>query len=314
MAATTTTSLAALIPSEVIEGNLISNMGDKASLVNLCRVKTGFKSVEFAALESLVAAAAVEGAALTPAAVVPVGTVVTASPQEIPAIQLTRFSIETNEAGDWLSLGGNLGRTLADRANVQVCETFSDLFNGNLNSAASSDGAGNPLPMDLHTLELAIEIAEGNNSVSKSFGGSMGLAAVLHPSQISAIRADARASGNFIAREDVLATNPALNPTGLQFGYYGVAVYMSMGVETTAATTAQGAGVDLFTGIALAAGNTKKGALFAIGDAHGFVMQKPPNVRSEDTALIVTGGVNMVAGYVGGVARISEQLTLIQSL
>ena len=103
MAATTTTSLAALIPSEVIEGNIISNMGDKASLIDLCRVKTGFKAVEFAELESLTAGSVVEGAAIVPVAVTPVGTIVTASPQEVAPVQLTRFSIETNEAGDWQS-------------------------------------------------------------------------------------------------------------------------------------------------------------------------------------------------------------------
>ena len=98
MAATTTTSLAALIPSEVIEGNIISNMGDKASLIDLCRVKTGFKAVEFAELESLTAGGVVEGAAIVPVAVTPVGTIVTATPQEVNPVQLTRFSIETKLA------------------------------------------------------------------------------------------------------------------------------------------------------------------------------------------------------------------------
>tara|TARA_R110002110_G_scaffold9912_2_gene48455 strand:+ start:451 stop:1395 length:945 start_codon:yes stop_codon:yes gene_type:complete len=314
MAATTTGSLSALIPSEVIEGNIISNMGDKASLIDLCRVKTGFKAVEFAELESLTAGAVVEGAAIVPVAVTPVGTVVTATPQEIAPVQLTRMAIETNEAGDWLSLGKNLGRALSDRMNVQICSTFDDVFAAARNSAASTDGAGNPLALNLQTLELAIEIAEGNNSIGKEFGGPQGLACVLHPSQISAIRADVRAAGSFISREDILAANPALDSRGLMFGYYGVAIYMSMGVQTSAHVNGLGTGVELQTGIALAAGNTRKGALFAIGDAHGYCMQKPANLRMEDTALIATGGVNMVAGYVGDVARVSSQLTLIQSL
>ena len=310
MAATTTTSLAALIPSEVIEGNIISNMGDKASLIDLCRVKTGFKAVEFAELESLTAGGVVEGAAIVPVAVTPVGTIVTATPQEVNPVQLTRFSIETNEAGDWLSMGKNLGRALSDRMNAQICETFDDVFNANLDVAASTDGAGNPLALNLETLELAIAIAEGNNALSKEYGGPMGLACVLHPTQISAIRTDVRTAGNFISREDILIADPR----GLMFGYYGVAIYMSMGVVGGAFVANAGAGVMSTTGVALAAGNTHKGALFAIGDAHGYCLQKAPNLRMEDTALIATGGVNLVAGYVGGVARVSSQLASIQSL
>ena len=314
MAATTTTSLAALIPSEVIEGNIISNMGDKASLIDLCRVKTGFKAVEFAELESLTAGGVVEGAAIVPVAVTPVGTIVTATPQEVNPVQLTRFSIETNEAGDWLSMGKNLGRALSDRMNAQICETFDDVFNANLDVAASTDGAGNPLALNLETLELAIAIAEGNNALSKEYGGPMGLACVLHPTQISAIRTDVRTAGNFISREDILIANPALDPRGLMFGYYGVAIYMSMGVVGGGFVANAGAGVMSATGVALGAGNTHKGALFAIGDAHGYCLQKAPNLRMEDTALIATGGVNLVAGFVGGVARVSSQLASVQSL
>lgn len=314
MAATTTTSLAALIPSEVIEGNIISNMGDKASLIDLCRVKTGFKSVEFAELESLTAGSVVEGAAIVPVAVVPVGTIVTATPQEVAPVQLTRFSIETAESSDYISMGKNLGRALSDRMNAQICETFDDVFNANLDVAASTSGAGAPLALNLETLELALAIAEGNNALGKEYGGPMGLAFVLHPSQISAIRTDVRTAGNYISREDILVANPALDPRGLMFGYYGAAIYMSMGVVSSGFVINAGAGVMSTTGIALAAGNTHKGALFAIGDAHGYCLQKAPNLRMEDTALIATGGVNLVAGFVGGVARVSSQLASVQSL
>lgn len=314
MAATTTTDLAALIPTEVIEGSIISNMGDKASLIDLCRVKTGFKAVGFSELESITAGSVTEGAVITPVALVPVGTTVTATPQETDPHQLTRMAIETNEVADWLSLGRNLGRALSDRMNVQICDTFDDLFNANLDVAASTDGGGNPLALTLEALELAIAIAEGNNAIGKAYGGPMGLAFVLSPAQISNIRTDVRTAGNYIAREDILVANPALDPRGLMFGYYGAAVYMSQGVKGGAFTANAGAGVMSATGVALAAGNTHKGALFAINDAHGYALQKAPNVRSQETVLIGTGGVNMVAGYVGGVARIGSQLASVQSL
>ena len=65
--------------------------------------------------------------------------------------------------------------------------------------------------------------------------------------------------------------------------------------------------------IAPAAGNTRKGALVSIDQAIGFVLQKEPNIRMEETALIGTGGMNAVAGMVGQAARISHQLVCVQS-
>lgn len=313
MAATTSTDLAALIPAELISGILVQSMGDKTTLKDLCAVREGFKSYEFAELGPLTAAGVVEGAAIVPATVTPIGTVVTASPQEVPAIQVTRLALESQQGPDWINLSGALGKALSNRVNAQVCATFDDTFNANRNSANSTDGAGNAAAMDLHTLELAMEIAEGNNSKAQPFGGAMGLACVLHPSQIAAIRADIRTSSNYVTREDILSVNPALPVNGLQFGYYGVAIYSSINVVTGALAAAAGTGVALQTNAALAAGATKKGALFSIGEGCGFVMQKGANLRMADEVLIGSGGMNLVAGYVGESARISEQLTLIQS-
>lgn len=53
MAATTTSNLSALIPTELISGVLVQNMGDKATLMDLCAVRRGFKSYEFAELGPL---------------------------------------------------------------------------------------------------------------------------------------------------------------------------------------------------------------------------------------------------------------------
>ncbi|QDP47525.1 MAG: hypothetical protein Unbinned4350contig1002_10 [Prokaryotic dsDNA virus sp.] len=314
MPATTTTDLAALIPTELISGVLVQNMGDKASLIELCAFRGGFKSYEFAELGPLTAAGVTEGAALATAAVTPVGTTINASPQEVAPVQITRLALESEQGPDWLNLSGALGKALKNRANAQICATFDDTFNGNRNTAQSSTGGGAPAAMDLHTLELALEIAAGNNSKTMPFGADSGLAAVLHPSQVAGLRADIRGSSNYVTREDILAIYPALPTDGLVFGYYNCAVYSSIGVTTSGFEAAAGTGVRLATGAALSSGNTKKGALFSINEAVGFVMQRDPNIRSEETVLIGSGGVNIVAGYVGESARISEQLTMIESL
>lgn len=314
MAATTTSNLAALIPTELISGVLVQNMGDKATLMDLCAVRRGFKSYEFAELGPLTAAAVTEGAAVTPVAISPIGTTINASPQEVSPIEITRLALESDQGPDWMNLSGALGMALKNRANAQICATFDDTFNANRNSVQSSTGGGAAAPMDLHTLELALEVAGGNNSKSQPFGASSGLAAVLHPSQIAGLRAAVRASSNYVTREDILAVYPALPTDGLMFGYYNCAVYSSVGVETSAVSGAAGAGVALNTGgAAIGAGNTKKGALFSIGEAVGFVMQKDPNIRTAENVLIGSGGVQMVASYVGEAARISEQMTLIES-
>ena len=314
MPATTTTDLAALIPTELISGVLVQNMGDKASLIELCAFRGGFKSYEFAELGPLTAAGVTEGAALATAAVTPVGTTINASPQEVAPVQITRLALESEQGPDWLNLSGALGKALKNRANAQICATFDDTFNGNRNTAQSSTGGGAPAAMDLHTLELALEIAAGNNSKTMPFGADSGLDAVLHPSQVAGLRADIRGSSNYVTREDILAIYPALPTDGLVFGYYNCAVYSSIGVTTSGFEAAAGTGVRLATGAALSSGNTKKGALFSINEAVGFVMQRDPNIRSEETVLIGSGGVNIVAGYVGESARISEQLTMIESL
>tara|TARA_R100000664_G_scaffold34236_1_gene55473 strand:- start:571 stop:1443 length:873 start_codon:yes stop_codon:yes gene_type:complete len=289
-------------------------MGDKASLIELCAFRGGFKSYEFAELGPLTAGSVTEGNAITPVAVAPVGTTINASPQEVAPIQITRLALESEQGPDWMNLSGALGKALKNRANAQICETFDDTFNGNRNTAQSSTGGGNPAAMDLHTLELALEIAAGNNSKSMPFGADSGLAAVLHPTQVAALRADIRGASNYISREDILAIYPALPTDGLVFGYYNCAVYSSVGVQLSGSGSATGTGVNLNTGGApLAAGNSHKGALFSINEAVGFVMQRDPNIRSEETVLIGSGGVNLVAGYVGASARISEQLTMIES-
>lgn len=314
MAATTSSDLAALIPTELISGVLVQNMGDHATLIELCGFRGGFKSYEFAELGPLSAGSVTEGAAVTPAAVTPIGTTINASPQEIAPIQLTRLALESQQSVDWMNLAGALGKGLRNRVNAQICATFDDLFNSNRNTAQSSDGGGAPAAMDLHTLELAMEIADGNNSKTMPFGADSGLCAVLHPTQIAAIRADIRTSSNYVTREDILAVYPALPRNGLQFGYYNVAIYASIGVTSSGYSVNAGTGVGLSTGITLASGTTKKGALFSVNEAVGFVMQRDPNIRTEETVLIGSGGVNLVAGYVGESARISEQLTMIESL
>ena len=314
MPATTSTSLAALIPTELISGVLVQNMGDRASLIELCAFRGGFKSYEFAELGPLTAAGVTEGAAVTPVAITPVGTTINASPQECSPIQLTRLALESSQGPDWVNLSGALGKALKNRANAQICDTFIDTFNGNRNTAQSSTGGGAPAAMDLHTLELALEIAAGNNSKGQEFGADSGLAAVLHPTQVAAIRADIRTSSNYVTREDILSVYPALPTDGLVFGYYNCAIYSSVGVTSSGYSVNTGTGVGLSTGITLASGTTKKGALFSINEAVGFVMQRDPNIRSAEDVLIGSGGVNIVAAMVSGSARISEQLTMIESL
>lgn len=311
---TTTSSLAGLIPHELMSGVLQQSMGDQANLLDICNVRTGFVAYKFAELNNLTAAGVTEGAALVPATVTPESVRIVAEPQEVPAIQITNLAMETQEV-DWINLSGALGRALGDRANALVCATFDDTFGtaGVREVASSTDGAGAPAAMDIHTLELALEIAEGNNKLGKSFGGPGNLAFVLHPSQVSALRAAVRASSNYISREDILATFPALSGNGVAFGYYGVPVISSAGVATSGFVSNAGGGVNLFTGIAPAAGNTRKGALVSIDQAIGFVLQKEPNIRMEETALIGTGGMNAVAGMVGQAARISHQLVCVQS-
>ena len=317
MPATTTTDLAALIPTEIISGVLIDKMGDLSNLKSLCAVQDGFVSYEFASLAPFVAAAAVEGAVLVPAAVTPVGTTITATPQEVPAIQLTRLALESQQGPDWLRLSEGLGIALQNRANAQITDCFDDVYSGNRNSAQSTTGGGAPAAMSLECLELAIEIAEGNNSVGQPFSKARRLAAVLHPMQIAALRADVRGSSNYIGRNDIMSEiGGALNTDGLMFAYYDTLVYSSVTVSAAAVPAgAAGAGVNLFTGIAGAgAGAYHRGGLFSIGEGVGFVQANAPNIRTQDEAMIVTGGVNLIAGMVTGAARISEQMVLIESL
>ena len=311
---TTTTSLAGLIPHELMSGVLQQSMGDQANLLDLCNVRTGFVAYKFAELNNLTAAGVTEGAALAPATVTPESVRIVATPQEVPAIQITNLALETQEV-DWINLSGALGKALGDRANALVCATFANTFGTAAvrEVASSTDGAGAPAAMDIQTLELAREIAEGNNALDKSFGSPGNLAFVLHPSQVSALRAAVRASSNYISREDILATFPALSGNGVAFGYYGVPIISSAGVALSGHTSANGGGSNLFTGIAPAGGNTRKGALVSIDQAIGFVLQKEPNIRMEETALIGSGGMNVVAGMVGNAERISHQLVCVQS-
>ena len=317
MPATTTTTLAALIPTELISGVLIDKMGDLSNLKGLCAVQTGFKSYEIASIAPFVAAGAVEGAALVPVAVTPVGTTINASPQEVPAIQITRLALESQQGPDWLRMSEGLGIALQNRANAQITDTFDDTYDGNRNSAQSTTGAGAPAAMSLECLELAIEIAEGNNAVGQPFSKARRLAAVLHPTQIAALRADIRGSSNYIGRNDIMSEiGGALSTEGLMFAYYDVLVYSSVGVSAAGVPAgAAGAGVRLFTGVAGAgAGAYHRGALFSVGEGVGFVQASDPDIRTQDEAMIVTGGVNLIAGMVTGAGRISEQLTLIESL
>lgn len=312
MPATTSTDLAALIPDEVISGVVADTAGDSSTLINLCAVQRGSLHATFNEMAPFAAATVGEGAALAPAAVTPIGTTITATHEEVPAVQITRTGLAQQQY-DWLNLGGGLGRALRDRINAQVCATFDDLHSGNRDSIASTDGAGNAAPLDLHALELALRSAEGDNALAKPYGEGTELAIVLHPKQIAEIRAAVRASGNYIARADVISLFPALPQAGLAFMFYGVPVYSSVGVASGAFAGAAGAGVALQTGVALAAGNTYKGAIMAVGSAVGFNMTTDPNVRMADEVLIGGGGMNLVAGYVGAAARFSHYLGCIES-
>ena len=130
----------------------------------------------------------------------------------------------------------------------------------------------------------------------------------LHPTQVAGLRAAVRTSSNYVTREDILAIYPALPTDGLVFGYYNCAIYSSVGVVQSGYSVNAGTGVSLNTGGAvLSSGNTHKGALFSINEACGFVMQRDPNIRMAEDVLIGSGGMNLVAGYVGEAARISEQ-------
>ena len=311
---TTTTSLAGLIPHELMSGVLQQSMGDQANLLDLCAVREGFVAYKFSELNSLTAGAVAEGAVVAPAAVTPEAVRIVATPQEVAPVQITTLAQESQEI-DWINLAGGLGKALGDRANALVCATFANTFGtGAVREVASStDGAGNPLGMDIQTLELALQIAEGDNLLAKSFGTPGQLAFVLHPSQVSALRAAVRASSNYISREDILATFPALSGNGVAFGYYGVPVISSAGVALSAHTTANGGGSNLFTGIAPAGGNTRKGALVAIDASIGVVQQKAPNIRSESSVLVGSGSTTFVAGMVAGAERISHQLVCVQS-
>lgn len=312
MPATTTTTLASLIPTDVVVGEMIAVARDRASLISTCAVARGMKTAKFSHLAAFTAAGVVEGAAVVPAAVTPTATSVTGSPREVPPVQMTRFAMETSE-GDmsWLQLGGALGLALGDDQNGLITATFATNFDGNYQSATATDGAGNAAALTLAALDLALEQAEGNNTESLAFAGDAVM--VLHPAQWSDIRDDLRTSGNFIAKPEVTGINRALDPSGIAGTYYGVPILLSSKVASGAHTAAAGTGAELVTGAAYAAGNTYKGAIFSIGQAVGFCESMAPNVRTEETALIATGGMNVVAGYVGACARFSPFLSGIQS-
>jgi hypothetical protein len=269
-------------------------MGDQANLLDLCAVREGFVAYKFAELNTLTAGAVAEGAAVAPATVTPESVRIVATPNEIAPVQITNLALETQET-DWINLSGAMGKALGDRANALVCATFDDTFGaaGVRECANSTDGAGNAKAMDIETLELALEIAEGNNKLSKSYGTPGQLAFVLHPSQVS--------------------TFPALSGNGVAFGYYGVPIISSAGVVLSAFANAAGGGTELQTGVALGAGNSRKGALVSIDNSIGYVQQKAPNIRMEETVLIGSGGMNAVAGFVAGAARVSHSLVCVQS-
>ena len=311
---TTTSTLAGLIPHELMAGVLQQSMGDQANLLDLCAVREGFVAYKFAELNSLTAGAVTEGAAVAPAAVTPESVRIVATPQEIPPVQITTLARESQEI-DWINLAGGMGKALGDRANALVCATFGNTFGAaNVRECANStDGGGNPAAMDIETLELALQIAEGDNALDKSFGTPGQLAFVLHPSQVSALRAAVRASSNYVSREDIIATFPALSGNGVAFGYYGVPIISSAGVATSGFVNGAGGGSDLETGATLAAGNTRKGALVAIDASIGVVLQKAPNIRSESSVLVGSGSDIFVAGMVAGAERISHQLVCVQS-
>ena len=71
MAATTTTTLASLVPTDVVVGEMLAVARDRASLITTCSVARGMKTAKFSHLAAFTAAGVVEGAALTPGAVTP---------------------------------------------------------------------------------------------------------------------------------------------------------------------------------------------------------------------------------------------------
>ena len=312
MPATTTTTLASLIPTDVVVGEMLAVARDRASLISTCAVARGMKTAKFSHLAAFTAAGVTEGAAVTPAAVTPTATSVTGAPREVPPVQMTRFAMETSE-GDmgWLQLGGALGLALGDDQNFLITSVFDTNFDGNYQSATATDGAGNAAALTLACLDLALEQAEGNNTEGLAFAGDAVM--VLHPAQWSDIRDDLRTSGNFIAKPEVVGINSALDPSGIAGTYYGVPIIISSKVAANAHKAAAGTGVELVTGAAYGGGNTYKGAIFSLGQAIGFCESMAPNVRTEETALIATGGMNVVAGYVGAAARFSPFLSGIQS-
>jgi hypothetical protein len=315
MAATTTTNLAALIPTELISGVLVDEMQDLSNLKGLCAVADGFVSYEFAAMPNLTASVKTEGNAVSYSAITPVGTTVTGVPVEVDGVEVTRLALMSQQGPDWLRMSGQLGIALKNAANAQICATFDDTFNANRDSVASTTGGGAAAPMSLATLDLALEVAEGNNAVAMPYNSNRDLAVVLAPSQINGLRNDIRASGNFIERADVLSElGGALPAQGLFGRYYGCYVYSSIGVTTGTFSGAAGAGQALQTGAAGAGAGFKKGAIFSIGEGIGFTQAMAPEIRTQDAADIVTGGVRLIAGYVGAAARISPELCLIESL
>ena len=74
---TTTANLAALIPTDVVVGEMLSVASDRANLLSTCSIQRGMLTAKFAHLASFTAAAVVEGAAVAPVNVVPVATSVT---------------------------------------------------------------------------------------------------------------------------------------------------------------------------------------------------------------------------------------------
>lgn len=315
MPATTTGSLAALIPTELISGVLIQEMGDLSNLKGLCAVQDDFVSYEFASMPNLTASQKVEGVAVNYAAVVPTGATITGVPVEVDGVEVTRLALSSaRNAPDWLRMSGQLGIALKNAANAQICDTFRDLYNGARDSVASTTGAGAPAACDLHTLELALEVAEGNNSVAMPYNSNRKLAIVLHPTQIAGLRANIRGSANFIERADILSELSGALPTDGLFGsYYGALIYSSIGCGTAVYDGAAGTGIALTTDAAGGAGTFRKGAIFSIGEGVGYVQAMQPEIRTQDAADIVTGGVRLIAGYVGAAGRISPELCLIET-
>jgi len=314
MAVSTTTTLGAVIPDEVIVAEMGAVHADRANLMSLCNVQRGALNFTYNHLDALSASAVVEGAVLGAGAqtIFPIGTTITAAPQECDPVQITNLALR-NQQVDFLGLGGNLGVALAERSNALVTATFNTAFDGNIDVVNSTDGAGALQAFDMEAMDLAIQMAEGSSHAGAAYPGTVAM--VLHPAQAAAIRSDIRTSGDYISREDILAVNPALDARGLLFGYYGVPVYVSARVFSGAETAAAGAGVELFTGITTAGGflSAKQGAIFTVGNAIGYNEEQGPNIRSEATSLIGTGGLDLVAGMVAQAARVNPYLAILQS-